>query len=79
MLSQIKDISTIINQIETEQHEQLHVEARDFLQSFYLQLIHQPVAFTAFGFYIINLTLLASIVTGIVSYQIILVQFYASS
>jgi 7tm Chemosensory receptor len=41
-------------------------------------MVHQPIIFTAFDFYTINLGLRASIMTGIISYQIILVQFYAS-
>lgn len=67
-----------IVKIECDNFELLRSDTRDFLQNFYLQLMHQPVVFTAHGFYAINLALLGSIITGIVSYQIILVQFYAS-
>lgn len=71
-------IATNINKIESDCYEQLRSETREFMQNFYAQVINQPVVFTAYGFYTINLALFASIITGIVSYQIILVQFYAS-
>lgn len=67
-----------VGQIDCDKFDQLRGEARGFLRSFCLRLIHQPIIFTAFGFYTINFSLLASITAGIVSYQIILVQFYAS-
>ena len=73
------DIAISIKNIQCEYLEQLRLEIREFLSNLYQQLIHQPVTFTAFGFYTINLGLLASISTGIVSYQIILLQFYAST
>lgn len=73
------DISISIKNIKFEHFEHLRSEIREFLSDFYQQMIHQPVTFTAFGFYTINLGLLASILTGIVSYQIILLQFYAST
>lgn len=72
-------IAILIKNIECEHFDQLRPEIREFLGSLYQQMIHQPVVFTASGFYTINFTLLASISTGIVSYQIILVQFYAST
>lgn len=71
-------VATAINKLELDNYDDLQTETREFLQNFYLQVNHQPVVFTAFGFCTINLALLASITTGIVSYQIILVQFYAS-
>lgn len=71
-------IATTVNIVGSENCEQLPQETREFVQNFYVQLVYQPVVFTAFGFYVINRTLLASITTGIVSYIIILVQFYAS-
>jgi 7tm Chemosensory receptor len=64
-----------IGSTESTQH---NTELRDLLQNFSLELVHQPVTFTVHGFYVINLSLLASIATGIVSYQILLIQFYAS-
>lgn len=72
------DLATTVSKIECENYDQLTDEAREFVHKFYMQLIHQPILFTAYGFYTINLALLASITTGIVSYQIILVQFYAT-
>ncbi|CRK88194.1 CLUMA_CG001975, isoform A [Clunio marinus] len=72
------ELATTLDVIQCEQFENIPTNVQIFLQSFYLQVNHQPVSFSAFGFYTINLTLLASIITGIVSYEIILVQFYAS-
>lgn len=75
---QIFEMTTIINKIECKHYDALQSEARGFLQSFYLQLNHQPVTFNLFGFRSIDMTLLASIATGIISNLIILVQFYGS-
>lgn len=74
----MNSLATTISKVESDNYDQHRGETRDFLQNFYLQLNHQPVVFTAFGFYTINLSLLAAIATGVVSYQIILVQFHAS-
>jgi hypothetical protein len=71
-------IATVVSKIECDHYERLTDETREFAHKFYMQLNHQPIVFTAYGFYTINLALLASICTGIVSYQIILVQFYSS-
>lgn len=60
------------------QLEELGSRSREILEKFYYQLNLQPVKFSALGFYTINQALLASIVTGVVSYQIILVQFHTS-
>lgn len=71
-------LATALSKIECENYECLKEESREFIHKFYMQLCQQPVIFTAYGFYNINLALLASITTGIVSYQIILVQFHSS-
>lgn len=44
------------------------------IQIFYQLVNTHPICFTACGFYTINLELLASIILGVFSYQIILVQ-----
>lgn len=49
---------------------------REILQNFLFQVSFHPVTFTAFGFFTLDYMLLASIVTGILSYIIIFVQFY---
>ncbi|KAG5671383.1 hypothetical protein PVAND_001584 [Polypedilum vanderplanki] len=72
------ELATVVSKIECDNYEQLTDESREFVHKFYMQLNHQPVLFTAYGFYTINLALLASILTGIISYQIILIQFYAA-
>ena len=71
-------LATTVSKIECEYYEQMSEECQEFVHKFYLQLNHQPIIFTSYGFYTINLALFASITTGIVSYQIILVQFYAT-
>jgi len=71
-------LATALSKIECENYEGLKEESREFIHKFYMQLCQQPIIFTAYGFYNINLALLASITTGIVSYQIILVQFHSS-
>jgi 7tm Chemosensory receptor len=73
----IKLASTIGN-MQAEFHRVQTIEMRDLLQSFYSQVRLRPVVFTACDFFTIDLTLLASITTGIFSYIIILVQFYAA-
>jgi 7tm Chemosensory receptor len=68
----------MIVQLESKNYSKLSPEMREILQNLYQQVVHQPIRFTAFGFFPINLTLLASIMTGVVSYQVILIQFYDS-
>lgn len=72
------NIATTLKLVEIKNYGQLNIEVQECIEKFYLQLNYQPVIFTTAGFYKINLALLASIATGIVSYQIILVQFYAA-
>jgi hypothetical protein len=72
-------LATVVSVIECDHYERLTDESREFVHKFYMQLNHQPVLFTACGFYTINLALLSAICTGIVSYQIILVQFHAAN
>lgn len=67
-----------IEQFETENHHNLDQESRITLNSFYMQLSSHPIFFTMLGFFNINLNLLAQILTGVTSFQIILVQFQAS-
>lgn len=74
----VSKIPTSIVNVELNHHRRLNPEMREVLQNFYLQTVHQPIRFTVFGLYTISLPLLASIITGIVSYQIILIQFYAT-
>lgn len=71
----MENFSINVNKIECNDFH-IDEEIRNTLHKFYLQLKLQPVMFTAFGFYKINLALLASVTTGVISYQIILVQFH---
>jgi gustatory receptor len=47
-----------------------------FLEQFSLQLLHQKIQFTAFGFFNLDFTLLYTIVAAITTYLVILIQFY---
>lgn len=49
-----------------------------FLEQFSLQLLHQKVCFTAFGFFKIDFTLLFAIVSATTTYLVILIQFHMS-
>lgn len=71
-------LATALSKCECDNFDSLLEESREFIHKFYMQLCQQPIIFTAYGFYNINLALLASITTGIVSYQIILVQFHST-
>lgn len=75
---QMTTLLSTVSRIGCDKYDQLRRDTRSFLRNSCLQLTHQPVIFTAFGFYTINFSLLASIVKGIVSDPIILVRFYAS-
>jgi hypothetical protein len=74
----MKTLAETIDKIECDHYDHIESETREYLQRFYLQLNHQPVVFTAYDFYTINLSLLGTLATTLVSYLIILVQFYAS-
>lgn len=67
-----------LENFETENFDVLSIVHRDIIRSFHAQLSTNPISFTVFGFFAIDLSLLASILTGIISFQIILVQFHAS-
>lgn len=75
---QMARIPTQLNVSECQNSNRLTIETKEFFQSFYLQLMDLPVTFSARGFFSINLPLFATIITGTLSYQIILVQFYTS-
>jgi 7tm Chemosensory receptor len=74
--SQACKLAQTVNQIQINLHDAVTFEVRELLHSFMFQASFYPVTFTAFGFFTLDLKLLASIVTGILSYLIILVQFY---
>lgn len=74
----MSNFATTVKKLQCQYYDQLKSETREFLQNFYVQLLLQPIYFSAAGFYVINFALLAGITTGIASYEIILVQFYAS-
>jgi 7tm Chemosensory receptor len=65
--------------VQTNSIDQQTPEMRKALQSFYMQIVHQPVRFSAFCCFNLNTELLTSITTGILSYLMILIQVYASN
>jgi 7tm Chemosensory receptor len=74
----MEKIAINVSKIETEHRRQMTDEAREMFESFYVQVCHQPVAFSACGFFTLNMELLVSVVTSVLSYLVILVQFQAS-
>jgi 7tm Chemosensory receptor len=74
----MEKLATTISRIQVDHHKVQTFETRDILQNFYCQVTLQPITFTASKFVTINMELLASIIAGVLSYLIILVQFYAS-
>ena len=42
---------------------------QDILRDFYMQISMQPLEFTTFGYYTLNMQFLAGIFTGIASYE----------
>lgn len=77
-LLKMSSLATSVKKLQNFNCDRLRPETREFIQNFYFQLVSQPLIFTAAGFYVINFTFYASIITGVTSYQIILVQFYTS-
>lgn len=71
--------ATTVKKIHCERAGNVSSDVRYAFDQFYLQLVHQPVTFTAAGFYAFNLSWLAAVFTGIATYLIILVQFYVST
>lgn len=74
----MSDILFEIEQLEADNYHQINDETAQILRSFYLQLSNHPISFTIYGFFNINLNLLASILMSVTSFQIILVQFEAA-
>lgn len=68
-----------IEQLEADNFNQMDDDVKQILRSFYSQLSNHPISFTIYGFFNINLNLLASILMSVTSFQIILVQFQTAS
>lgn len=68
-------IVTSINQIELSQHERKS-GSQDIINEALSQMHHQPIQFTIAGVFVINLSLVSSIFTGVATYLVILMQFY---
>lgn len=49
-----------------------------FLEHFSLQLLHQKIQFSAFGFFNLDFTLLYTFAASITTYLVVLIQFYIS-
>lgn len=65
-----------VNFLSSECYDDTDNKVIELLSTFYMQLIHQPVEFTALGFFSIRLEFLASVVTGTLTYVVFLIQFY---
>lgn len=59
-------------------HEFHNEQQNLFFGQFSLQLLHQKIQFTAFGFFNIDFTLLYTTIASITTYLVILIQFYIS-
>lgn len=55
----MEEILTAIDNLETDDHQQMMAECRETFLKFYLQIIANPLKFKAYGFYTINYELLA--------------------
>lgn len=73
-LFQIKKLFNSLSVIESSLKFISDEGTRLFVRSFSLQIIYRPPRLMACGIYILNSRLLAIIVTGVLSYQIILIQ-----
>lgn len=76
---QMSSLATMVKEMQCEHYETTTIEVQMFLNQFYQQLTSQPVVFSAAGFFDFDLPLLSSILTGVVSYQLIFLQFHISS
>lgn len=65
----------IVHKIE---HDMNNEQQNLFLEQFSLQLLHQKIQFSAFGFFNLDFTLIYAIVAAITTYLVILIQFYIS-
>jgi 7tm Chemosensory receptor len=74
----MSSLAKTIKKVEFDNFDHVDPQTLKFLKSFYSRVVHQPITFTAFEFFTLNLPLLTSIATGVVSYLVILIQFYAS-
>ncbi|XP_044731175.1 putative gustatory receptor 28b [Chrysoperla carnea] len=72
MVGESRLTGSIIQKISlTTQQRQI----KDMVQEFSLQLMHQSISITAFGFFNVDCTLLQTIVGAVTTYLIILIQF----
>ncbi|XP_068895044.1 putative gustatory receptor 28b [Tenebrio molitor] len=72
-IEEAKKSGELIHKIETEDHD-----TRDEMEMFSLQIANEEVEFNAAGFFPINFTLLFSIIGGVTTYMIILIQLSAT-
>lgn len=74
----MQDLLFHVEKIESKNFETLQADEKEILKSFHIQLSVNPVCFSVYGIFVIDLALLVRILTGIISFQIILVQFHAN-
>lgn len=74
----MQDLLFQVEKIESRNFEALQSDEKEILKSFHIQLSVNPVCFSVYGIFVIDLSLLVRILTGIISFQIILVQFHAN-
>lgn len=74
--SNVGKLSTVLNKLECDDRLFFDEMMTNEMIKFYVQINHKPLRFTAADIYEINLALFSSINIGMLSYQIILVQFH---
>ncbi|KAJ3637021.1 hypothetical protein MTP99_000510 [Tenebrio molitor] len=72
-IEEVNKMGVLIHQIETENQDMI-----DEIEMFSLQIANEKVEFSAAGFFPINYTLIFSIIGGVTTYIIILIQLAAS-
>lgn len=73
----MEEIALKIVLLQTDDYPRINEEMREALKSILLKVVTGRVKFTAYGLYEINLCSLSSILTGILSYLVMAIQFYA--
>ncbi|XP_975520.4 putative gustatory receptor 28b [Tribolium castaneum] len=73
---QANDTPSILHEL---RNNYFHMDLENNVQSYSLQLLHQKVQFSVLGFFVVDYTLLYSIVGAVTTYLVIFIQFDQSS
>lgn len=67
-----------VEKIESKKFDTLTTDEREILRDFHSQLSVNPTSFSIYGIFVMDLSLFARILAGIISFIFILVQFHAN-